>query len=121
MLKRVTSRRIKALVSNAGERVLRPHTMITAGKTPFRVIKDNGLVRLRHYERSGWPVKYRVPLVIVPPLAVNMLIYDWFPERSFVRYFLERGFDARETVVGGVLSCSRELRSRNRRPSVDSR
>lgn len=74
--------------------MLRPHTLITAGKTPYNVVSDNGLVRLRHYDRSGLPpVKYPVPLVIVPPLAVNMLIYDWFPERSFVRYFLEQGFD----------------------------
>ena len=34
-----------------------------------------------------------MPLVIVPPLAVNMLIYDLFPERSLVKYFLARGFD----------------------------
>ncbi|RLU03746.1 MAG: alpha/beta fold hydrolase [Ketobacter sp.] len=94
MLKRISPNRVKRLISNAGERVLRPHTLITAGKTPYRVVTDNGLVRLRHYGREGYPqVKYAVPLVIVPPLAVNMLIYDWFPERSFVRYFLEQGFD----------------------------
>ncbi|MBA53740.1 MAG: poly(R)-hydroxyalkanoic acid synthase (Pha) [Pseudomonadales bacterium] len=94
MLKRISPNRVKRLISNAGERVLRPHTMITAGKTPYRVVTDNGLVRLRHYGREGFPpVQHDVPLVIVPPLAVNMLIYDWFPERSFVRYFLEQGFD----------------------------
>ena len=37
--------------------------------------------------------RHRVPLVIVPPLAVNMLIYDLFPERSLVKYLLARGFD----------------------------
>ncbi|WP_139791399.1 alpha/beta fold hydrolase, partial [Acinetobacter baumannii] len=37
--------------------------------------------------------KHRVPLVIVPPLAVNMLIYDLFPTRSLIRYFLDQGFE----------------------------
>ena len=36
---------------------------------------------------------HKVPLVIVPPLAVNMLIYDLFPERSLVKYFVAQGFD----------------------------
>ncbi|RLT94409.1 alpha/beta fold hydrolase [Ketobacter sp.] len=94
MLRRIQPKRVKHLIANVGERVLRPHTLITAGKTPYNVVADNGLVRLRHYRRSGEPAaRYPVPLVIVPPLAVNMLIYDWFPERSFVRYFLEQGFD----------------------------
>lgn len=34
-----------------------------------------------------------MPLVIVPPLAVNMLIYDLFPTRSLIRYFLDQGFE----------------------------
>lgn len=94
MLNRINSTRIKSMLSNVGERVLRPHTLITAGKTPYDVVYDNGLVKLRHYRRTGMPpVQHQVPLVIVPPLAVNMLIYDWFPDRSLVKYFLEQGFD----------------------------
>jgi len=94
MLKRINSNRVKTVLSNAGERILRPHTLITAGKTPFDVIHDNGLVKLRHYRRAGMPpVKHAVPLVIVPPLAINMLIYDWFPDRSLVKYFMQQGFD----------------------------
>lgn len=94
MLNRIGSTRVRSVLSNVGARVLRPHTLITAGKTPYDVVHDNGLVRLRHYRRTGMPpVQHRVPLVIVPPLAVNMLIYDWFPERSLVKYFMAQGFD----------------------------
>jgi len=90
MIKSAT-RRIRHITRNAQDRFLRPDTLVQAGQTPFEVIADDGLVTLRHYR----PVrqKYRTPLVIVPPLAVNMLIYDLFPQRSLVRFLGEQGFD----------------------------
>jgi polyhydroxyalkanoate synthase len=86
-----TVRRIRHITRNAQDRFLRPDTLVQAGQTPYTVIADDGLVKLRHYR----PVqrKYAVPFVIVPPLAVNMLIYDLFPERSLVRFMVEQGFD----------------------------
>lgn len=99
-------RRANRVLTNASDRLFRSENLVLAGKTPFEVIHDNGLVSLRHYLPLGEdsivingdtvPLqkhRYRVPLVIVPPLAVNMLIYDLFPERSLVRYLLARGFD----------------------------
>lgn len=96
----------KQILGNARDRLLRTHEISRAGLTPFDVIHDNGLVSLRHYKpltEKTIPVEtdtlkvskkhYRVPLVIVPPLAVNMLIYDLFPERSLIKYMLARGFD----------------------------
>ncbi len=66
-----------------------------SGKTPFDVIYKHEIMSLRHYrnETEAPTHKHRVPLVIVPPLAVNMLIYDLFPTRSLIRYFLAQGFD----------------------------
>lgn len=93
MLNLPSRKTLQQAASNIRERVLRPHSMITAGKTPYTVVHDNGLIKLRHYTSSEYQVKYAVPLVIVPPLAVNMLIYDWFPDRSFVKYMLQQGFD----------------------------
>ena len=92
MLNLPKRKNLQTVVTNLQERVLRPGGLIQAGKTPYMVIKDNGLVKLRHYSAGRQP-KYPVPLVIVPPLAVNMLIYDWFPERSFVKSMVEFGFD----------------------------
>jgi len=36
---------------------------------------------------------YPIPLVLVAPLAVNMSIYDLFPNRSLVRYLRAKGFE----------------------------
>jgi polyhydroxyalkanoate synthase len=84
---------------NASDRILNSKGLSLAGKTSYSEIMSDGLVTLRHYlplkDEHGNEIKptHRVPLVIVPPLAVNMLIYDLFPTRSFVRYFLARGYD----------------------------
>lgn len=98
--------RATRVLGNARDRLLHCKEISQAGLTPYDVIHDNGLVSLRHYRRlhedmilvNGEPLRvsmkqHRVPLVIVPPLAVNMLIYDLFPERSLVKYLLARGFD----------------------------
>lgn len=82
---------------NLTDRVLHPERLIQAGKTPFNVIsndvQEQGMIKLRHYPAlAGYPTLHRVPLVIVPPLAVNMLIYDLFEDRSLVHYLLEQGF-----------------------------
>jgi poly(3-hydroxyalkanoate) synthetase len=82
---------------NLTDRLLHPERLIQAGKTLYNVIKGDvqgqGLIKLRHYPAlAGYPTRHRVPLVIVPPLAINMLIYDLFEHRSLVRYLLEQGF-----------------------------
>lgn len=92
--------------ANAFDRVFRAASLVQAGQTPYRVLDTDGLVSLRYYppleeasiELDGREVpvsreSHRTPLVIVPPLAVNMLIYDLFPDRSLVRYLRARGFE----------------------------
>ncbi|HET8707506.1 MAG TPA: alpha/beta fold hydrolase [Pseudomonadales bacterium] len=99
-------RQARRIAKNAADRFFNTDAISLAGQTPFATVYDNGLVRLRHYGRLDEPSiivggeivpvetqRHRVPLVIVPPLAVNMLIYDLFPERSLVKYFMARGFD----------------------------
>ena len=79
--------------------------LIQAERTPFEVIHQIDIARLRYYpplRESQIKVgnstvdvaqrRYQTPLVIVAPLAVNMFIYDMFPERSLVRYLNARGF-----------------------------
>ncbi|PVY77584.1 polyhydroxyalkanoate synthase [Tamilnaduibacter salinus] len=95
-----------AYASNAFDRVFRAASLVKAGQTPFETLESDGLVSLRYYpplEESYIelgdtvvPVEkaaHRTPIVIVPPLAVNMLIYDLFPNRSLVRYLRARGFE----------------------------
>ena len=96
----------RRVLNNAGDRLFRARDLVLADQTPYELLHDNGLVKLRHYlpltedsitlDGVQIPVNkntHKTPLVIVPPLAVNMLIYDLFPERSLIKYFLARGFD----------------------------
>ena len=96
----------RRILNNANDRIFRARDLVLAEQTPYEVIYSNDLVKLRHYlpitqnevmvDGIAMTVNkntHKVPLVIVPPLAVNMLIYDLFPERSLVKYFVAQGFD----------------------------
>jgi polyhydroxyalkanoate synthase len=96
----------RRILNNANDRLFRARDLVLAEQTPFEVVYQNDLVKLRHYLPisqdeimvDGIPMAvnkntHKVPLVIVPPLAVNMLIYDLFPERSLVNYFVAQGFE----------------------------
>lgn len=91
---------------NAFDRVFRASSLVQAGQTPFEMLHTDGLVSLRYYpplqedfielDDITIPVErksHRTPVVIVPPLAVNMLIYDLFPKRSLVRFLRAKGFE----------------------------
>lgn len=89
------TQRTRHIWQNASDRIFRSEELARAGKTPFQAIYGNELVTLRYYAPAEGvvpAVQHRTPLVIVPPLAVNMLIYDLFPERSLVSYLVEQGF-----------------------------
>ena len=80
-------------LTNAYDRFFNPALLVQSGKTPHVDIFQNELATLRYYPAlDSVPVKHRVPLVFVAPLAINMNIYDLFKARSLVRYFLEQGF-----------------------------
>ncbi|WP_335953856.1 alpha/beta fold hydrolase [Acinetobacter higginsii] len=94
MLNSPASRQARKILSNARDRILRGQQLALSGKTPFDIVYQREIISLRHYTAATDSiVKHRIPLVIVPPLAANMLIYDLFPNRSLVRYFLAQGFD----------------------------
>lgn len=95
------------VINNAADWLYKNDELILADRTNYDVVHDTGLVKLRRYkplsekrlemaDGSSIAVQkntHRVPLVIVPPLAVNMLIYDLFPHQSFVKYMRAAGFD----------------------------
>lgn len=84
------ARRLGAIVRNAGDRILRPDTLVNTAQTPYDILSDDGLVKLRFYQPQQQ--RHAVPFVIVPPLAINMLVFDLFPERSLIRFLLEQGY-----------------------------
>lgn len=107
MLQRVqqTLDRGRTITRNARDWLNMNQELVQAGRTPFEVIYREDIVSVRHYLPLATdtiivdgqvvdvsPTVHPVPLVIVSPLAVNMHIYDLFPERSLVKYLLARGF-----------------------------
>lgn len=94
-------------LQNGRSRLFDAGQLSQAEQTPYEVLFDDGLVKLRYYpplQESAIPLAdgsvqpvaqktQRTPLVLVAPLAVNMLIYDLFPQRSLVRYLRARGFE----------------------------
>lgn len=98
--------RFRQISANTRDRLFRASSMVVAGQTPYDVIAEIDLASVRHYRPltdshiqvgeetiAVQQQRQPVPVVIVAPLAVNMLIYDLFPERSFVKYLLAHGFD----------------------------
>lgn len=91
---------------NAKQRFFQAEKLLQAEKTPFDVVYQKDIVRLRYYpplketeiivDGDTIPVakkSHKIPLVMVAPLAVNMYIYDLFPERSLVKYLRAKGFE----------------------------
>ncbi|NNM52291.1 MAG: alpha/beta fold hydrolase [Pseudomonadales bacterium] len=85
------SRRLASRLSNARDRLFHAQQLSRAGQRAYRVIHHDGLISVRHYPRTQGSAQN--PLVLVAPLAVNMLIYDLFPERSLVSYLTDAGKD----------------------------
>lgn len=100
-------KRNQARFDHARQRLFDRDALVQAGQTPYEIIHEDGPVSLRYYpplaereirmaDDSTVAVAdkaQRMPLVIVPPLAVNMRVYDLFPERSPARYLRARGFE----------------------------
>lgn len=82
-------RRSLRVLRNVHDRVRYADRLNQAGQTPYKVLLEHEIVTLRYYEASG--EKGKQPVVIVPPLATNMLIYDLFPERSLVASLRDAG------------------------------
>lgn len=94
-------------LDNGRARLFEAQQLSQAEQTPYETLFDDGLIKLRYYPpltESAIPLSdgtvvpvsqttQRTPLVLVAPLAVNMLIYDLFPQRSLVRYLRARGFE----------------------------
>ncbi|MDX1667782.1 MAG: alpha/beta fold hydrolase [Limnobacter sp.] len=91
---------------NAFDRFLKPSSLVVAGQLPWESVYTDGLLTIRHYkplleshiEVGGKLVevsktKQKTPIVMVAPLAINMLVFDLQPERSFIKYLLAQGFE----------------------------
>lgn len=79
---------------NAYDRLFNKAPLVQSGRTAYQEIYHDGLATLRYYPAAATaPIKHRIPLVFVAPLAINMDIYDLFHDRSLVSYFTAQGFE----------------------------
>lgn len=92
-------------VSIAVERQLNEENFNVSNQTPFDVIRQNGLLTVRKYPpleeeevlvgkemRQVLKKQYRVPILLVPPLAADPLNFDLLPNRSLVKFLLAHGY-----------------------------
>jgi polyhydroxyalkanoate synthase len=62
------------------------------GRTPFETVYERDKLRVRHYQLAHAARQYPVPVLMIPPLMVKPFIFDLYPERSLVAFFLRKGF-----------------------------
>ena len=98
---------VSEFMRNGYDRVFNTETLVKANQTPYQVLLDRGLLKLRYYpplvedeirigDSERLPVNrtpHRTPVVLVPPLAASTLIFDLLPQRSLVKYLRARGFE----------------------------
>lgn len=88
---RVEANRALLRFVNGVEWLVRDPTTIV-GRTQFDVVHERGKLQVRHYHLRGAARKYPVPVLMIPPLMVKPFIFDLYPERSLVAFFVRRGF-----------------------------
>lgn len=92
-------------LTHAVERLSDADSFVAADQTPYELIHQSGLLSVRRYlplseeqiEIGGQSITvrrkpYRVPVVLVPPLAADPLNFDLLPQRSLVRFLLAQGY-----------------------------
>ena len=112
MLKRSLDRgleindRLALSLLNGFDWVFNRDELIQSGRTSFKTVHEGDPMSVRFYDLedeesveladgSRLPVKrppYKIPLVLVPPLAVTTETFDLMPNRSLARYMAARGF-----------------------------
>ena len=93
-------------ILNGVEQYVSVENFIVSNLSPYDEILSDGIMSVRHFHSlkeleidiagEKMPVskkQYKVPLVLIPPLAATSMIFDLMPHRSIVRFFLAKGFD----------------------------
>lgn len=65
------------------------------GRTPHDVVYRRDKLEVRRYHHADRSIRPRhgLPVLLIPPLMVKPFIFDLMPERSLVKFLLDRGFD----------------------------
>ncbi len=88
---RVEANRALLRFVNGVEWLVRDPSSIV-GRTPFDVVYERDKLQVRHYHLRDAARRYPVPVLMIPPLMVKPFIFDLYPERSLIAFFLRKGF-----------------------------
>lgn len=93
-------------ILNGVEQYVSAENFIVSNLSPYDEILSDGIMSVRHFhaleesevEIAGEKIpvskkQFKVPVVLIPPLAATSMIFDLMPHRSIVRFFLAKGFD----------------------------
>ena len=78
-------------LKNLGTRIFYGKSLVLSQATAYDVIGTYQHSKIRYY--AAPEKKYLEPLVFVAPLAIKMDIYDLYPYRSLIKFYIEQGFD----------------------------
>ena len=78
-------------LKNLGTRIFYGKSLVLSQSTNYEVIGSFNNSKIRYYASEN--KKYKEPLVFVAPLAIKMDIYDLYPYRSLIKFYIEQGFD----------------------------
>lgn len=94
-------------LKNLTTRVFYGKSLVLSQATAYDVIGTYNNSTIRYY--AAPEKKYREPLVFVAPLAIKMDIYDLYPYRSLIKYYVEQGFDVYLIDWGNLSYKDRDL------------
>lgn len=86
---KIQDKRMK--LRNLSTRIFKGKSLVLSQSTTYEVIGEYKKSKIRYYASPA--KKYSEPLVFVAPLAIKMDIYDLYPYRSLVKFYIEQGFD----------------------------
>ncbi len=78
-------------LKNLITRIFYGKSLVLSQATAYDVIGTYNSSKIRYY--AAPEKKYLEPLVFVAPLAIKMDIYDLYPYRSLIKYYVDQGFD----------------------------
>lgn len=78
-------------LQNLSQRIFNTSSLVISEQMNYESIFKFGPSQIRYY--AAVEKKYQEPLVFVAPLAIDMSIYDLYPYRSLIGYFVNQGFD----------------------------
>lgn len=105
---RIRSRNLLRLLNGFERLTLGP--LLPKVSTPSEIAWMWERSTLLRYELPEFPARYRIPVIIIPPLMVKPIIFDLRPGHSMAAFLCQQGFDTWMLDYGVPRDKDREIR-----------